>query len=423
MSYIKTTLDNGLRVITYPMPKMRSVALGIWIKVGGRYENQDNKGISHYLEHMLFKGTKKYSCRKLKESIEGIGGSLNGFTSEEYTCYLVKIPYARLQDGVSVLSDMVLNPLLNKEDMEKERTVILEEIKMYEDLPQSHVHDLLDELLYPDQPLGMKILGSFNSVNRLTDRELAEFKARHYCSANIVVSASGCLKHNELVRRIKGNFSGLKEGARGSFLPANLTQTHPKLKILDKDTEQTHLALGFHALSKSDPMRYILDILHIVIGGNMSSRLFEEVREKKGLAYEIASAIKRYHDTGVFLVHAGIDNKRVPEAIGLILDELFKIRSELIKSDELKRAKEFYLGQLMLSLEDTMDNMLWVGESLVSLDKVCSVKEIISKVNAVSRIDIRRLANRLITKERINLALIGPVKKYEDLICQELDRR
>ncbi len=423
MSYIKTTLDNGLRVITYPMPRMRSVALGIWIKVGGRYENQDNKGISHYLEHMLFKGTKKYSCRRLKESIEGIGGSLNGFTSEEYTCYLVKIPYVRLQDGVSVLSDMVLNPSLNKEDMEKERTVILEEIKMYEDLPQSHVHDLLDELLYPDQPLGMKILGSFNSVNRLTNKELAEFKSRHYCSANIVVSASGCLKHNELVRRIKGNFSGLKEGARGSFLPASLTQSSPKLKILDKDTEQTHLALGFHALSKSDPMRYILDIFHIIIGGNMSSRLFEEVREKKGLAYEIASAVKRYNDTGVFLVHAGIDNRRVPEAIGLILDELFKTRSELIKSDELKRAKEFYLGQLMLSLEDTMDNMLWVGESLVSLDKVSPVKEIISKVNAVSRIDIRKLANRLITKEGINLALIGPAKKYEDYISQELNRR
>jgi len=423
MSYIKTTLDNGLRVITYPMPKMRSVALGIWIKVGGRYENQDNKGVSHYLEHMLFKGTKKYSCRKLKESIEGVGGSLNGFTSEEYTCYLVKLPYAHLQDGINVLSDMVLDPLLNQDDMEKERTVILEEIKMYEDLPQSYVHDLLDELLYPNQPLGMKILGSFNSVNRLNKNELVEFKTKHYSCSNIVVSASGCLKHNELVRSIKSNFSGLKEGQQDTFLPACHNQSVPQLKILDKDTEQTHLALGFHALSKADPMRYILDIFHIILGGNMSSRLFEELREKKGLAYEIASAVKRYKDTGVFLVHAGIDNSKVPEAISLVLDELFKARRELVKSDELKRAKEFYLGQLMLSLEDTMDNMLWVGESLISLDKVCPVKETIAKVNAVTRNNIRELANRIITREAINLALIGPVKKHEGLIYQEFDKR
>src|SRR3989338_2063513 len=216
--YRKTILENGLRIITHPMRRMQSVALGIWIKVGGRYENPDYKGIAHFLEHLAFKGSKKYSCRKIKESIEGVGGSLNGFTSEELTCYLAKLPSPHLNLGLNVLSDMAVNPLLQPVDIEKERTVILEEAKMYKDLPQSHVYELLDELLWPDQPLGMTIIGTPESISRIDKESLSAFKNQYYAPSNIVVSAAGPLEHNKFTERIKNIFSRLKNKNASAFL-------------------------------------------------------------------------------------------------------------------------------------------------------------------------------------------------------------
>lgn len=418
--YRKAKLDNGLRIVTYDAPKMKSVALGIWIKVGARYEAQESKGISHYLEHLLFKGSKKYSCRKLKESIEGKGGSLNGFTSEEMTCYLVKLPHRYLDLGLDVLSDMVINPLLPQIEVEKERAVILEELKMYKDLPQSYVHDLLDELLWPKQTLGTSVIGSVESVNAITRESLYSYKTKHYTPLNIVVSAAGLLEHDRFVKKTEKIFSLLKDRNVNTFEEAKEEQAKPQLNLLHKDTEQTHIALGFHSFKRDHPLKYAQGLLNIILGANMSSRLFNEVRENKGLAYEIGTQVKRFYDTGAFLVHAGIDNTKVLQALAVISKELEKISSELVTSDEFRRAKEFYLGQLELALEDTLDHMLWIGESMVALGKTHTLGEVIKEINKVSRSDIREAAKYIFTNKKINLALIGPHKDSESAIYNQL---
>ncbi len=418
--YKKTKLENGLRIVTAEMPKMQSVAVGIWIGIGGRYEIPVIKGAAHFIEHLLFKGSRKFSCRKIKESIEGVGGSLNGFTSEELTCYLVKIPALHLDLALNVLSDMVLNPLFVSTDIEKEKTVILEEIKMYKDLPQSYVQELLDELLWPGQPLGESILGTTESISCMRRDDLVSFKKQHYTPLNIVVSAAGLLEHDKFAKKVSHIFSTLKEKKINKFEEARETQGKPQLKIFSKDTEQTHLALGFHSFKRDHLLKHALGLLNIILGANMSSRLFNEVREKRGLAYEIGTQVKRFQDTGAFIVHAGIDNKKVIDALSLILKELKAIKEKPVTPDEVKRAKDFYLGQLMLALEDTLDNMFWIGESTVNLDKTHSLRDIIKEVNKVKRNDLQLVAQTIFDEKKLNLSLIGPLKEKEQDIYNQL---
>ncbi|MDD5042096.1 MAG: pitrilysin family protein [Candidatus Omnitrophica bacterium] len=421
--YKKSGLDNGLRVVTSRLEGARSVSLGFWINIGSRYEAPGISGISHYLEHLLFKGSKKYSCSGIKESIEGVGGSLNGFTSEELTCYLVKIPARHLDKSLDILSDMVLAPRLNNSDVEKERTVILEELKMYRDLPQSYVYELLDGLLWPGQPLGSPVIGSVDSVSGITPGDLKSFCKRHYTPVNTVLSAAGSIEHDALVKKVSGIFSGCRTGSKNVFAGASCDQDKSRLCVLDKPTEQTHMAMGFHSLRRGDPLRHAQVLLNVILGANMSSRLFNEVREKRGLAYEIGSGMKRYYDTGVFLVHAGIDNRKVVPCIDLVLKELEKTKDRLVSEDEFRRAKEFYLGQLMLSLEDTMEYMLWMGEGVACLDRVNTFEEIAGEVSKVKREDLRCLARRIFKREKINLSLIGPLEKEKKRILSSLNLR
>jgi len=418
--YKKEKLNNGLRIITKRMDRVQSVALGIWINIGSRYEAFAQRGISHFLEHLLFKGSKKYSCRLIKESIEGVGGSLNGFTSEEHTCYLVKIPHAFLVHSLDILSDMVNNPLLNPADIEKEKTVVLEELKMYRDLPQSYVNELLDELLWPNQPLGLPIIGTVETVNRISRQDLRFFQSRHYTPSNIVISAAGRINHELLAERVSAIFASPKS-TLNTYTGALQVQNKPQLKVFPKATEQTHMALGFHALKRDHPLRHAQSILHIILGANMSSRLFNEVREKRGLAYEIGTGLKRYHDTGVFLVHAGIDNRKVADCLQLIFKELGKTRKSLVSEDEFKRAKDFYVGQLSLALEDTMEYMLWMGESIACLDKVYSLEQVVKELNQVRRQDCLEVAKQIFKDEIINLALIGPLEKSEKQLYGKLN--
>ena len=418
--YNKSRLENGLKIIAHRMPSRHSVSLGIWIKVGGRYENNANKGVAHFLEHILFKGTKSYSCRKLKESIEGVGGSLNGFTSEELTCYLVKMPSAYLEKALSILSDMVINPTLPSLEIKKEKTVILEELKMYRDLPQSYVYELLDELLWPKQPLGEPIIGTVDSVSQMTRKEIASFKEKYYTASNMVVSAAGDLDEKKLKDGVTKIFSRLPQKRENIFQKAEEGEEKIGLKVFYKETEQTHMALGFRSFKRGHSLRHALGLLHIILGANMSSRLFDEVREKRGLAYEIGTMVKRFYDTGAFLVHAGIDNSKVYNAIPLILKELSKVRNDLVTIDEFKRAKEFYLGQLKLGLEDTMEHMLWIGETTATLDKTYSLDEIIAEVNQITRDDIREVARIVFRNDNLNLSLIGPLKGAEDKIRKQL---
>ena len=419
--YKKTKLANGLRLITKRINGVQSLSLGIWINIGGRFESSKQKGISHFLEHLFFKGSKKYSCRLIKESIEGVGGSLNGFTSEELTCFLVKIPSRYLHCALDILSDMVLNPLLKPADVQKEKTVILEELKMYRDLPQSYVYELLDELLWPQQPLGAPIIGTVESVKSMTGGTLSSFQKTHYTPANIVISAAGLVEHDLLAEKVSAIFSKRSCGKSNIFAAALESQSKKQLKIFHKATEQIHMALGFHSLKRDHPLKHAQTLLHIILGANMSSRLFNEVREKRGLAYEIGTGLKRYYDTGVFLVHAGIDNGKVLPCLELIFQELGKTKKKLVNINEFRRAKEFYLGQLMLALEDTMEYMLWMGESTACLDKVYTVQDVINEVRKVNIEDLRQVAQQIFKQERINLALIGGIEKEQKNIYAKLN--
>jgi predicted Zn-dependent peptidase len=338
---------------------------------------------------------------------------LNGFTSEEVTCYLVKLPAAHLDLAVDILSDMVIDPLLPVSEIERERTVILEEIKMYKDLPQNYVYDLLDELLWPKQALGMPVIGSAESVRRIKRQDLLAYKKRTYTPFNIVVACAGKLEHSRFVKKIERSFLGLEGNNVNAFERVREDKAGPKLNLFPKDTEQTHLALGFHGLKRAHPLKHVLNILHIIMGANMSSRLFNEVREKRGLAYEIGTQVKFFHDTGSFVVHAGMDNRKVTQAIDVILKELAGTRQTLVSN-------EFYLGQLSLALEDTLDHMLWIGESTVILDKTYSLDSIIKEVARIKREDVREVAQYLFEGKKINLALIGPIEDKKETIHTQL---
>ncbi|MFY9402279.1 MAG: pitrilysin family protein [Candidatus Omnitrophota bacterium] len=419
-SYHKIVLNNGLKVFLSRMPGRNSLSLGIFIKVGGRYEDNENKGSAHFLEHLLFKGTKNYSCRNIKESIEGVGGMLNGFTSEELTCYLVKVSSRYSGKAFKVLSDMVIRPLLPEVEVKKERGVILEELKMYRDLPQSYVYELLDGLLWPKQPLGLPIIGTVNSISQVTRDSLLSFWSRYYTPSNILISASGDIDIDKLSKEIDREFALLPKGKDSVFTKAKTRQSSAQIKAFYKDTEQTHIALGFKALKRGHPLRQALTLLHILLGANMSSRLFNEIREKRGLAYGISTAVKRFYDTGAFIIHAGIDNRKVSEAVNLTLKELKKVKDYPVGRAEFKRAKEFYIGQLKLGLEDTMEHMLWVGENAATLGKSPSLEEIIEEVNKVRQEDISIVAQKAFREDNLNLALIGPLKSVEDAISKRI---
>ncbi|MDD5449550.1 MAG: pitrilysin family protein [Candidatus Omnitrophica bacterium] len=409
--YKKIVLDNGLTIILADMPTMESISIGVWIAAGGRYENKKLSGISHFLEHMVFKGTKKRSTRELKESIEGRGGLLNGFTGEEFTCYLAKVLSKDAAIAMDILSDMTLNPSLEPKEFLKERYVILEEVKMYMDMPNHHVHELLAELLWPHQPLGMPLTGTVDTIASMKREDLAAYQKEFYGPANIVVAVAGKLPPGEFIRDIEKKFKGAESRQRQVFEPVTLGQTRPRTNIFHKKTEQTHLAMGLHGYSRFSRDKYKVDLMNIILGGNMSSRLFDEVREKLGLAYEISSSVKHYHDTGALVISAGIDNKKIDKAVKIIVRELKKMKTGDVKKEEFRRAKEFYKGQLSMLFEDTMNHMLWLGEKFISGDYEFRPKDILKEIEKVAREDISEVAKDILTRENINLAVIGPTTK------------
>ena len=409
-----TELKNKIRVVTQQLKDRESVALGVWVGVGGRYENDQNKGIAHFLEHIVFKGSKKYGCEAIKQGIEGIGGGLNAFTSEEQTCYYAKVPNAYLNKAFDILSDMVFYPTIASIDVAKEKTVILEEIKMYHDLPQYYVMELLDGLIWPDHPVGKSLAGTAQSVSGLTREHLVDYRSEHYQPNRIVISAAGSVDHDRLVQLISKKLSSLKGECRKHYLGVQNRQAPSRVHLFKKDTEQMHLAVGSLGIETNHPDLYTLAILNIILGGNMSSRLFNEVREKRGLAYSISSGIKSLDDTGVFMIRAGVDNHKIVEAVELILKVLEKIAKNGVTDDELKRAKDYYTGQFQLALEDTQDYMLWIGETLISNDMVRTLEDVLKKIRQVTTVDIKRVARTILPLQKMNLAVVGPLNEAQN---------
>jgi predicted Zn-dependent peptidase len=408
-----TTLPNKIRIVSREFKDRESASIGVWVAAGGRYENKLNKGVAHFMEHMAFKGSAQYSCEEVKQLVEGVGGNINAFTAEEETCYYAKVPQHHFKKTFDILADITFYPKLAPQDLEKERAVILEEIKMYHDLPQYYVTELLEELLWPDHPLGQSLAGTPESVGEMSVARVKDFQRFHYLPANTVISACGPIKHEELVKLVAAKLGKLKGPQGPSYIPARQTQDKPAAHLHVKATEQMHLALGYLAYETNHKDYYVLALLSIILGGNMSSRLFDEVREKRGLAYSISSGIKSLNDTGVFMVRAGVDNAKITAALDLVLKVFAKISSAGVKADEFRRAQEYYLGQFLLGLEDTMDQMLWMGAGVISHDQVRSMADVVKKIKAVTPAAIKRVARDILDPRRLNLAIIGPMSDVQ----------
>lgn len=402
-------LDNGLRIITCPMPGMESASIGIWVGIGGRYETLIQQGISHFIEHLLFKGSQKRSALEISKAIEGVGGSINAYTSEEYTCYLVKVRGKHQSLGLDVLWDMVLNPLFNSRDIEKEKFVIKEEIHMLLDHHAHYVHELVHKLMWPEHPLGRMLVGKEETINAIKRSEIVDFQKKNYFPQNMLISVAGNIEVGSLIKYTEEclkTSSNYEKPKCSIFEPM---QKQERLKIIKKTTEQTHVCIGLRSVKREDSDRYAVKLLSTILGENMSSRLFQIIREKHGLAYDVSSGVSYFMDTGGFVISAGIKSDKLEKFIELILQELTKIKENGISETELNSAKEYYQGQLALGFEKTMTRMLWMGEHLISTGKVPVTDFVLREVRKVTADDIKRVANRIFTNDNLSIAIIGPV--------------
>lgn len=408
--YNVTRLPSGVRVATAEMPQMESVSVGVWVGIGGRYEPKRVSGISHFIEHLMFKGTRRRTAKQISETIEGIGGYLNAFTGEENTCYYAKAGHKHLDALLDVLSDMYLHPLFAASDIDKERQVIKEELLMYRDQPDHYVHELLTETVWPEHPLGRSLTGTPESLDAIQRAMLLEFKHKKYVAANTLVAVAGRCRHNDIMARVQRTLPLSRNGAAPTFVPVRDGQRAPRLRFLSKNVEQTHLALAIRGYSRRDPKRFAMKLLSVIAGENMSSRLFQVIRERHGLAYSIQSSTSFFADTGALVVSAGLDTKRLPKALDLVLQELNKLVRRPPSVVELRRAKDYSVGQMRLGLESTSNQMMWIGEHLLAYGFIQTPEKIERKMEAVTADDVQSAAADLFCDNHLNAALITPSK-------------
>jgi len=414
--YQKSVLPNGLRVISETMPQTRSVSICILLGVGSRYEGSRIAGISHFIEHMLFRGTstRPTSC-DISEAIEGVGGILNGATDRESTVYWCKIARPHFELALDVLCDMLLNSKFDTDDVEKERTVIIEEINMCYDTPSTKVGLIAEQLLWPGSPLGRDIAGTRKSVSGISRGDLLDFVAGHYLPANTVVSIAGNIKHTDAVKAVGKYLGGWTGNGQRPGFKAYKAKPAKRVKIEKRDIEQTHLCLGLPGLSNSDPRRFTLDMINVILGEGMSSRLFAEVRDKLGLAYSIQSYVDHLADTGSLVVYAGVDTAKSELALEAIIHQLMRFKTEKLAAAELSKAKEMIKGHLMLRLEDSRNVAAWQGSQEINRGEILTVDEVIAQVDAVTAADIRKLAAELIAPDNMRLAVVGPKQDGDKL--------
>ncbi len=401
------TLGNGLRVLCDYLPEAESVAVGVWIETGSRYEGPRRQGISHFLEHMLFKGTRRRSPRRISREIEGRGGVLNGFTSEEMTCYLAMVRAGRFLSAMDLLFDLVWNPRLAGADIEKEKGVIKEEIRLYRDHPGHHAQQLLQETMWPDQPLGRAVLGTEKTVDGIGKKELARYQLSAHQPRRMALVVSGNASP-ERVFKAAGEFKPPRSAARGRrFEPARYSSSR-RPRIVKRPIEQANLCLGVRGLPRSHPDRIALTILSVILGGNMSSRLFHEMREKRGWAYSVSSQANFYRDAGDLTVSAGILPGRAGAAVRLIRGEMDKLSARAVPRRELDRAREYLWGRTILSWEKSVNRMLARGEYLIALNEILTLKSIEEELKRVTPGRVKSLAERIFRRGGERLALVGP---------------
>lgn len=410
------TLPGGLRVATTEMPHMSSVSVGIWVGVGGRHEAARLGGISHFLEHLLFKGTAQRSAAQISQAVEGIGGYLNAFTDEEHTCFYARAQAERWPELLEVLLDMYLNSALAPREIARERGVICEEIAMYRDQPAEHVHDLLNAAQFGDHPLGRPVIGSEQTVNHLRRAELIGYLGSHYVAGATVITAAGRIRQVDLVRAIRRRAVRFRPGVRPAFAPAPVLVGHPQLRVQRKLTEQTHVSLAFRTAARSDHRRHALRLLNVVLGENMSSRLFQSIREQHGLAYNIHSSTSFWADVGDLVISAGLEHRELIPALRLVGRELRRLVERPVGRSEFSRARDYILGQMDLSLEGTENQMMALGEQVLCFGAPVPPARVRRELAAVTPRQIQACAREFFCPERSSLACIGPQANTAQLV-------
>ena len=406
----KTVLSNGLRVVSSSLPHTRSVSISIFIGAGSRYEGDDIAGVSHFLEHILFKGTRRRpTAREISEEIEGIGGVMNAGTDKELTVYWAKVGDHRFVATLDILADSLLNSLLDPQELEKEREVILEELAMTEDSPADIVNILIDELVWPHQPLGRDTGGTPESVKAITRDHVIRYMEQLYVPQNTVVAIAGNVTHQEVIDRVAEYLGDWQPHPFATWYPAQISNDTPRLRLRSKKTEQAHFCLATPGLSAAHPDRYVLDVLNAVLGEGMSSRLFLEIREKRSLCYDVHSYVNHYLDTGSTVVNAGVDPSKLDEALRAVKEQLVKM-FDGVPDKELIKAKEFIKGRLQLRMEDTRAVASWLGGQELLRREILSVDEVLQIVDDVSAESLQRVACELFGTEAYRLAVVGPFR-------------
>ncbi len=411
----KTILPNGLRLITVPQAGSESMTVLVLFKTGSKYETKNINGISHFLEHMFFKGTKKRpDTQAVSEVLDRVGGAYNAFTLKETTGYWAKVAAEHWEIAVDWVADILLNSKFDAQEIEREKGVIVEEINMYLDDPRSYVGEIWEDLLYGDQPAGWDTIGTKEVVTKLARPQFIKYLNEHYRSQSAVVCLAGKLPpENQFKQKIVRYFQTIKKGTGKNKLAVKEAQKKPRALLRFKATDQTHLCLGARAYSLAHPDRYVLTLLATILGGMMSSRLWISVRERRGLAYYIRTSYEKYTDSGYLVTQAGVANNRTEEAVSTILAEYRKIRDEKIKADEIRKAKDCLKGSMKLYLE-TSDRLAgWVGEQEILQGKILTLPQILAKIEAVTAGDLVRVARDIFQPKKLNLALIGPFKEKE----------
>ncbi|MEV5510514.1 M16 family metallopeptidase [Streptomyces orinoci] len=411
----RTTLPGGLRVVTETLPSVRSATFGIWAGVGSRDETPSLNGATHYLEHLLFKGTAKRTALDISAAIDAVGGEMNAFTAKEYTCYYARVLDTDLPLAIDVVCDMLTGSLIAPEDVDAERGVVLEEIAMTEDDPGDCVHDLFAHTMLGDTPLGRPVLGTVDTINALTRDRIARFYKKHYDPTHLVVAAAGNVDHAKVVRQVRAAFEKAGALGRTDAVPvgprsgARTIRTAGRVELLGRKTEQAHVVLGMPGLARTDDRRWALSVLNTALGGGMSSRLFQEVREKRGLAYSVYSYTSGFADCGLFGVYAGCRPSQVHDVLKICRDELDKVAAEGLSDEELRRAIGQLAGSTVLGLEDTGALMNRIGKSELCWGEQMSVDDMLARISAVTPDEVRAVA-RDVLGQRPSLSVIGPLK-------------
>ena len=406
--FVKEYLENGIPVVMESFKNVRSVAIGVWVKVGSRYETPAMNGISHFLEHMFFKGTKKRSPKDIAVEIDSMGGDLNAFTSRENTAFYIKVLDEYLEKGVDLLSDIFVHSTFPEDELEKEKKIIKEEVKMVEDTPDDYIHDLFNQTIWGDEGLGQSILGRRETIASFTREDLIRHISKYYGTKDIIISCAGKFQPAKLMGLLRERFGGLRRGSEPRKGPP--PEFKSDVKVYTKDISEAHICIGVPSVSQTSEDRYALFVLNTLLGGGVSSRLFQEIRENRGLAYSVYSYTSMYIDTGLWGVYAGVSKKRIREVAELIIHEMLSLKDTLTE-EELDKAKRHLKGNMILGLESTNSRMNNIARQEINFGRYISPDEISKAVEMVSMKQLKELSERLLMKKALSITAYGPLQK------------